>query len=844
MSLQESTSMSKKEEPSLLPTSWDEFVFPDFIGRKDKFQQIMEQAYIDIPEDIKLKSIRQVVGALITKIEDDAIGDYLFDTNLEERSRLLSILKHVTSRDDYNPNYVASRDTEYGVKDTPYVATADELYEMYKQTELLLQWYDDEYGQRGQWIRYAAPCVPIIQSSGTGKTKLLFEFRARCLAENDRKLDVKLISCLPKKHKRASDTSLYDSYLDFAGREKDRTYLSNQLDLIIGTASDSEDMNHIPVVLLFDEAQELSRDHAAHMTDLRKFLRKKRRNRKVVAFIAGTNHSLANCYPTKEQRYSSREGEPVAQYYQSGLELYPPIIELFTMGCFAKKISFPENFSEFDRSIPYGRPLFARLLLGDGMLDSSQKWPAEAKRSMTDDQMAVALSRLLLNRTSPFDQSSASLLPFLSVWSTRVQLGGVSSAVVETLVARGYAHLTGFRSIHLDDDLSSPPRPTATHSNLPDPVIARLAMCVMEKDWSLEGANMSFQGVEKTRWTEKLKAIFSSGLCRPSRGDIGEVVSAAYMLFCADAIRYEQDRTLRTFSVPVDDWVGRLFSPKNASQSSKMERAPTMPLVNFIQFCRNNLRLGLVDICKQAFLEYIYNSCCAIYAHGCAQHIDAYAAIKCCDEQGERLFVPLLISIKTRAGYTNESARKNVDDIVKAMTSCGQKCGLVLAVLLDRDSFGSTREDEVSSMEEDSSRSEKSIQLRSTKKPKTWQQIATESMTQPVTNCCSTIVSRVVSIPDNDPFHLSDVVSGATRAQESCAVFDSHCFAGIVPESDICGARGAKDERFTNRLLVENAETNVQDKLAMLWGRRGKALQSTPTSEEGNGDAVVEMELL
>ena len=166
--------------------------------------------------------------------------------------------------------------------------------------------------------------------------------------------------------------------------------------------------------------------------------------RKVVAFITGTNHSLANCYPTEEQRQASREGEPSADFYESGTELYPPIIELFTMGCFAKKIVFREDASEFDRSIPYGRPLFARLLLGNGPIEELQAWPVQTDGGITNDQMAVAMSRLLLNRTSPFDQSDVSLLPFLSVWAIRVQLGGVSSAVVGTLVAKGYAHLTSF----------------------------------------------------------------------------------------------------------------------------------------------------------------------------------------------------------------------------------------------------------------------------------------------------------------------------------------------------------------------------------------------------------------
>ena len=89
--------MSKKEASSSPQPSWDDFNFPDFIEDREKFQQIMEQAYIDVPKDIKVKTIGQVVRALITKIKDDAIGDYLFDANLEDQSQLLSILKKVTA---------------------------------------------------------------------------------------------------------------------------------------------------------------------------------------------------------------------------------------------------------------------------------------------------------------------------------------------------------------------------------------------------------------------------------------------------------------------------------------------------------------------------------------------------------------------------------------------------------------------------------------------------------------------------------------------------------------------------------------------------------------------------
>ena len=79
-------------------------------------------------------------------------------------------------------------------------------------------------------------------------------------------------------------------------------------------------------MLLLDEAQELTRNGGQHMMTLRRFLRTKRQ-KKVIAFFAGTTTSLANCYPTEEQCESSREGESGERYFHSGTALYEPTSE-------------------------------------------------------------------------------------------------------------------------------------------------------------------------------------------------------------------------------------------------------------------------------------------------------------------------------------------------------------------------------------------------------------------------------------------------------------------------------------------------------------------------------------
>ena len=718
---------------------------------------------------------------------------------------------------------IPNRDTEYGIVDTPYVAVFNELDVMTKYTESLLQWYSNESIRR----RYTAPCIPIVQSSGTGKTKLLFEFKRK----NRNIYEIVIISCLPKDERRQTLTlagsriHLYDNYLHFRGKENDTNFLQTYLDTLV---HEQNQQKQLPLILIFDEAQELSRDSAIHMLQLRKFLRKKRR-RQVVAFIAGTNHSLANCYPTQAQRTSSRKGEDEKNYHTSGSELYEPLFELYTMGCLANKITVSADRSEFEKAIPYGRPLFARLLLGKEPLPPNARgWPLQMKRSISDDEMAIAATRLLLNHTSPFETADT-LTPFASVWATRVQLSGVSTTLVETLVAKGYAHLTRFQTVNMTNDSQSPPQPTVAFANLPDPVIARLAMCLMQEDWSLTGADRTVKGASKTSWVGKLKELFSSGLCKPSVGDLGEIISAAFLLFCGDVIRHKIDFTFSSFSVPVRAWYSILKDPSCRSCPDPV-LGKGVPQVNFIQFCRNNLRYGLEDICKEPFLEYMYNCGCAAYAYECAPSIDAYAAIKCLDGAQGTVYAPLLISIKTRKRYTEAAAQKDIDTIVKSLYQCKQMRGLVIVVLLDNDD--SWRGDELSD-EEKEPKATPTLQ----KKRKSWQQVATASRNLAVDECCSDIVSRIVKIPANDPFNLTDVVRGATCKWEESTVFDSHCFAGITAANELRGQR--KDTGTVKTLLSSTPESVLVEKLSVLWTERHKKLTNAEDGTGGNNDEAM-----
>jgi hypothetical protein len=111
--------------------------------------------------------------------------------------------------------------------------------------------------------------------------------------------------------------------------------------------------------------------------------------------------------------------------------------------------------------------------------------------------------------------------------------------VTSYLVAKGYANLTNVTSNF------------ATFVYMPDPVCARLAMCMMDEQWEF----LKYHGKSKNWWSNAVKTIYSTGLCLPAKGDLGEVLTALYFLFCGDECRKTIDCKYKTFSVFLEDWI-------------------------------------------------------------------------------------------------------------------------------------------------------------------------------------------------------------------------------------------------------------------------------------------------
>mmetsp|Transcript_2113 Transcript_2113/g.5243 ORF Transcript_2113/g.5243 Transcript_2113/m.5243 type:complete len:417 (-) Transcript_2113:574-1824(-) len=281
---------------------------------------------------------------------------------------------------------------QFGISDTSRFNYADDydLLQFKEDIDELFDWYpenDTPAALNGSGAKkYTAPCRPIIQSSGTGKTKLMYDFKDKYGKKNadDTDKTYHVVSFLCAKNKTTDDSTRVFDFPLAEDRLKDiGTTLGDAIKDKTGqdaTAVSSGDSAKLKVVLMFDEAQHLleakaplqSGDGTPHtpFESLRSFLRHRRPSMQIVAVYAGTSTSLGDCYPDYDERHASREVQ--SGEYKSGFGLYPPFFRLHTAGCLQRHIIFGKHgggtstgkqWTELEKALPYGRPLFARPLV-------------------------------------------------------------------------------------------------------------------------------------------------------------------------------------------------------------------------------------------------------------------------------------------------------------------------------------------------------------------------------------------------------------------------------------------------------------------------------------------------
>ena len=555
----------------------------------------------------------------------------------------------------------------------------------------LFEWHTD----KDMRSRLLAPYFPVVQSSGSGKTKMMALFRNGTSISNsnnngesvgttsqllspedegkwghfDPEADATIIFLLCY-HEGSSEPSLdgvFDGLLPvpLSTQDHDRTRLLKVLDTMACKAGTNR------IVFLFDEAQHLLRN-SWHFRCIRWWLRQSNpeHGKQVVAVFAGTTSQLTKFHEDIPKSTTTRN--PRSAYHESGSELYPPFYQLYTTGLYKWKRGYkmPLDATEFEKSVVYGRPLFA------GLLEESRKdfWNAQPN----------ILLKLLIS--SPTDWPGDRLAK-ASILGTRLQMGDTSLQIASDLVAKGYATLTCYNEAGN----------YAQIAYLPDPVLARLAMCFMIPEYNgmeIPRNCKSLANCNNRSWSGYMADLFSNAICRADTGDVGEIGVALYLLLCGDRLRYACDPQLETLSICLDHFLEFAMDP-NIEDFNTLH-TPDDPdiTLNFIQVTREHLRFRNVS---QAFpmsdwyLRSLYESARGTYAVDSRPVFDLLVPIRLKDksvmESGEQcdifVHVPMLVSVKNKYKFSANQATSALVDMRKLMDELrDDKKGIAVLVLV------------------------------------------------------------------------------------------------------------------------------------------------------------------
>ena len=541
--------------------------------------------------------------------------------------------------------------------------------------EELFQWF------KGESSTYGAPYFPLVQSSGMGKTKLFTEYRKLVRKQNNKNKLCLAFLCVNASLDENKEKEYFDGKLLFDAEDSPQRVheeMDNVLDEILrgektsdlGTDNISmkggEETLTTKLVLLFDESQGLMKgeDTKGHnclvFRAIRWWLRAKRPNLQVVAVFAGTSAKALNFYPpdppqTAVSRIAKTEYvNCTVSTPDSATRRYGPFFMLNTIACL-RKIS-PDNRSEseteFDVAALYGRPLFAHYQL-EGKLD--------------DSKLAVFAKRLILSSKD----HEKDLAACYSVLGSRIQMGVIlSSEAVSSLVSSGYACLASFSAPELKGGNVS-----LYSVFMPDPVCAAMAYRYMNPD--------SYTEKKRKFWVMRAKDAFARRLCRPEKGDVGEVFGALYMLLCADILRHEMQENknriwrVEKFSVPLADWFllvklggkrgmtgdqedfqpsaigGTRTQTSNATKAelnTKSTEKIVEMTVSVMQCCRTHVRSD--SFLSEAYLTYLYDAGLGLYTYLNCKAFDLVFPTRLTfrhkhTQQDTFRYLPCLVSIKS-----------------------------------------------------------------------------------------------------------------------------------------------------------------------------------------------------
>lgn len=696
-----------------------------------------------------LNSIRKNPSKLREFIESikDAIQEAEVKGDVKNAVRLSILLgqamifleNNMIASPRFSSTRIADIEHEISSKNTSMKYTFD-LERFSEKIDEIFDWYKDEKKD------YVAPYFPLIQSSGMGKTKVMFEYKSKVNKDNGSNIQCFLLSCeaskesweKKKEEKKNNGTpTIFDhAFIVPASSGEDKMKEINiYLDELLATTDVGK-----KVVLCIDEAQSLVQDEAFPLLCIRWWLRRTNLCRQVVAVFTGTTTQLAHFY--KEMQSTGTSRDPSNQYHEDGKRLYKPFYELCTTGILAGRLPSKSGASppnDLVRALEYGRPLFVTL-----------DWKETSMVNMERRILAICERMLLLAKTDKV----WTLNSHFSVLGTRVQFGQTHFNLASKLVSNGYAILSSF-------DPESHGK-VARICFQPDPVCAQIAMSLMTKDFHLQqqSPEARFTGKEPKYWTKKATELITQGLGVTDKGDVGEIAGALYLLFCGDFFRFRKDKTLKTFSVDLSRWIEKLMNPEESSFSEDIEDVQ----ISFIQVCTNHLRHPLFFLSQQKVFEEWYTAGVAFY--GCEQSVGFDLIAPICiqpmanDKLKKPFYCPLLVQFKNRISFSEKDQSHACDSLENILNNSKDKIGLGIVLLLGQESPISEKE----RMNGSIYRSEKMAEVQN------WcKQVRKKKAGSILTFC--------IAVPPSDCFGINDfaattTIGNAIEIYESCSIIN------------------------------------------------------------------------
>jgi hypothetical protein len=532
----------------------------------------------------------------------------------------------------------------------------DDLQNFIAAIDHLFSWFE------GGHHRYLAPYFPLIQSSGMGKSKLLFEARKHFSSQQNTTVH----------HLLCVNSNTFNLYV----HNKEKSRMTQLTPPVNSTENESSRFRRLlesllpkkgkhRVILLFDESQNLIKHQALGFHVIRWWIREVH-SHQVVAVFTGTSSKLMNFIEVNSTTDVSRVEK--VRYYNDNdnlKKLYDPFYLIHTSGLFStlaeadlKKyhadITFDERDEQLllDNSKLYGRPLFS------------------LSKTFTEEENKKIFHRVLCSKPRFCD------LWILSVFGIRFQLSPSTLAIASELVSSSYALLVDYKAEAQNLALAYPP----------DPIVASFAASMMTETFELD----NIKGISQSTWVDGAYNLLERSMACLDKGEVGEFAAAMYCLFVGDIIR---ERRACIFSYPLTEFFFLLLSPPQTefpdykgslkkhgtaqlkilctrrglsrlgekeelisriSKHDALKRtffsSPSSAIslsLSAIQFCRSSVRTSLNAYCSPKYLKWCYGARVGIYFPTNFKAFDLMLPVRLIN--GSVSYFPLLISVKAYA---------------------------------------------------------------------------------------------------------------------------------------------------------------------------------------------------